>query len=216
MLTVGLTGNAGSGKTTVADAWREQGVDVIDADRIGHEVLEDDRDVRRALAIEFGEHVLEPSANADAGPVRRGELARRAFASPEATAALNRIVHPPLRRRVQRRLHDARVRGTRLVVVDAALIFELRMEDEFDRIVLVTAPADLRRRRLRDRGVDEALLDGLFASQIPDAGKTSRSHFVLRNDDTPDALRSAARVVLDRLRAEVAVDAASAPAERPA
>ncbi|MFN2431606.1 MAG: dephospho-CoA kinase [Gemmatimonadota bacterium] len=199
MLTVGLTGNAGSGKSTVAEVWREQGVLVIDADALGREAVDEDRDLRRALAIEFGDEVLEPSANADTGALRRDELARRAFATPEAVRALNRIVHPPLLRLLERRLAEARATNPRLVAVDAALIFELGTEERFDRIVLVTASPEARRERLRRRGVHEAALEGLMASQIPDAEKESRADLVVRNDGSLAALRSAALDVLARL-----------------
>ncbi|MBA2566053.1 MAG: dephospho-CoA kinase, partial [Gemmatimonadetes bacterium] len=85
MLTVGLTGNAGSGKSTVAALWRAHGVEVIDADLLARELVDADRDLRRRLALEFGDNVLEPSAGAETGALRRDELARCAFASPART-----------------------------------------------------------------------------------------------------------------------------------
>ena len=70
MLTIGLTGNVASGKTTVADRWRERGVLVIDADRVGHEVLREDRVARSALVEAFGNGILDPEGAIDRTAVR--------------------------------------------------------------------------------------------------------------------------------------------------
>jgi dephospho-CoA kinase len=137
------------------------------------------------------------------GALDRRELARRAFADPERTRALNAIIHPPLIELLRRRLRDARRRAARggvgLVAVDAALIFELGVEDLFDVVVLVTAPLETRHARLRARGLDEATIRGLVESQVPDADKIGRAHHVLVNDAALDALRTEASDLLARL-----------------
>jgi dephospho-CoA kinase len=198
--TIGLTGGAAAGKSTVAAVWREAGVEVVDADEMARALLDEDRDLRRALAIEFGEEVLEPSANADTGRLDRGELARRAFASPERTRALNRLVHPPLLARLHERLAAARASGASLVAVDAALIFELGLELLFDEVVLVTAPEPAREARLRARGLDGGTARGLLASQLPDEVKAARATRVLVNDGTLEDLRRAAAAALAEVR----------------
>nr|MBA2565528.1 dephospho-CoA kinase [Gemmatimonadota bacterium] len=114
---------------------------------------------------------------------------------------LNRIVHPPLMALLRERLREARSGKSRLVVVDAALIFELGVLDLFDRIVLVTAPAQTRIERLRRRSVDASAVEGLLASQQPDEEKRALAHCVLVNDASRDALEAAALACLDGLRA---------------
>lgn len=213
VVTVGVTGNVGSGKSTVASIWREHGAVVIDADALARELMESDRGLRRTLAIEFGDQILEPSASADVGALRRQELARRAFADPERTQALNRIVHPPLLWLLGRRLVEARRRAARspvlppdgvaaqigMVVVDAALIFEVGAEGRFDVTVLVTAPLQARLQRLRARGLDEDLIQGLLGSQMPDEEKLGRADHVLVNDASLDALRQRSLELLARI-----------------
>lgn len=225
MLTVAITGNAGTGKTAVAAIWREQGVEVIDADELAHEVVDSDRELRRKLAIEFGDAILEPSAGAETGALRREELARRAFASPERTRALNRLVHPRVMTLLEQRLAEARRRTAaaaaaadaglvqeergpervaggptgRLVAVDAALIFEAGAERLFDRIVLVTAPAGMRIERMRRRGLPEAVIAGMIVGQVSDAEKLNRADYVIHNDSSLEALRAAALEVLASL-----------------
>ncbi|HEY7461928.1 MAG TPA: dephospho-CoA kinase [Gemmatimonadota bacterium] len=202
--TVGLTGAAASGKSTVAGIWAEHGVEVVDADELAREVVDADPDLRRRLAAEFGEDVLEPAAAGKTGALRRQELARRAFASPERTAALNRLIHPPLVALFRSRLEAARARAAErasagLVAVDAALIFEVGMEDLFDVIVLVTAPLESRIARLRARGLEDATIQGLVERQIPDAEKIARADHVLVNDASLDDLRRGALALLARI-----------------
>jgi len=217
MITVGITGNAGAGKSEVAAAWLEQGIEVIDADEVAHQVLDEDRELRRKLAIEFGDQVLEPSASAEVGSINRLELARRAFATPEGTRALNRIVHPTILARLSQRLADARHRAAhaagqetpsrRLVAVDAALIFETGAEELFDRIILVTAPPATRIARLRQRGLNEAQIAGVIVGQVSDTQKVDRADYVIHNQGSVEELRAEALEVLTRLLSSPAGEA---------
>jgi len=197
MITVGLTGNVASGKTTVADRWREKGVLVIDADRLGHEVLREDRHARTALVAAFGEDILGPE-----GAIDRVALGTLAFATPETTHRLNVIVHPPLLARLDELLARARAEGRALAVVDAALIFEFGLDVAMDVNVLVTAPPQIRAERLRERGLDEERIARVMASQMPDAEKAAACDFVIVNDGTIEALRARADEVLAAIEAE--------------
>ena len=129
MISIGLTGNVASGKTTVAERWREAGVRVIDADRLGHDVLREDESAREALVEAFGEGVLAPD-----GAIDRALLGERAFADDAGVRRLNAIVHPPLLGRLRAARERAARSGATLVVVDAALIFEFGMEDDLDAV----------------------------------------------------------------------------------
>lgn len=192
MTTVGLTGNVAGGKTTVADRWREAGILVIDADRIGHEVLAEDKGVRAALVREFGREILDRD-----GGIERGGLGEKAFATPEGTRRLNAIVHPPLLERLDRRLEEARRAGHRIVAVDAALVFEFRLDEVLDRIVLVTAPRELRAHRLREeRGMSHERIERVMEAQLPDSEKLEDSDYVIVNDGSIEDLRRQADAVL--------------------
>lgn len=196
MTTVGLTGNVAGGKTTVADRWRERGVRVIDADRLGHEILREDRAARTALVEAFGGGILGPD-----GEIDRAALGRRAFADPEATRRLDAIVHPSLLERLNRKFDQARAAGVDLVVVDAALVFEFGLDRDLDLVVLVTAPRELRAERLRAvRGLDDEGIERLMASQRPDAEKAPACDFVIVNDGSLGELRDEADRVLDAIR----------------
>ncbi len=194
MLTVGLTGNVAGGKSTVADRWCERGVLVIDADRLGHEVLREDASARAALVEAFGDGIVGPD-----GTIDRVALGERAFGSAEATERLNAIVHPPLLARLDDALAQARTDGRALAVVDAALIFEFGLDEHMDLNVLVTAPAGIRAERLRHKGLDEERIARIMASQMADADKAARCDFVIVNDGTLDALRDRADEVLNEI-----------------
>lgn len=197
MITVGLTGNVAGGKTTVADRWRETGVHVIDADRLGHAILEEDGAARAALIEAFG-----PGIQTADGTIDRSELGEAAFATPEGTARLNAIVHPPLLARLDRELVEAEQGGEDLVVIDAALIFEFGLDEELDVVVLVTAPRALRRERLRrERGMAPDRIARVMAAQRPDVEKARQSDYVIVNDGPLEHLWAKADAVLASIRA---------------
>ncbi|HUP01189.1 MAG TPA: dephospho-CoA kinase [Gemmatimonadota bacterium] len=197
MITVGLTGNVASGKTAVADRWRAAGALVIDADRLGHAVLAGERDVRSALVEAFGPGILAAD-----GAIDRTALGEAAFATPEGTVRLNAIVHPPLVDRLRRALEQAEAEGAPLAVVDAALVFELGFQEELDRIVLVTAPREVRAERLRrERGMEPARIERIMAAQQPDIEKARASDYVIVNDGPIEHLWAKADAVIAAIRA---------------
>lgn len=196
MMTVGLTGNVASGKSTVADRWRESGVTVIDADRLGHAVLEEDAEAREALVREFGGGILGTD-----GRIDRAALGEAAFAGPGRIASLNAIVHPPLLERLDRELQRAREAGAELAVVDAALVFEFGLGEVLDAIVLVTAPARIREERLRAaRGMDAERFARIMETQMPDEDKVEACDYVIVNDGSIERLRAEADAVLAAIR----------------
>lgn len=196
MIAVGLTGNAASGKTVVADRWRDAGVHVVDADRLGHAVLESDDEAKRALVAAFGDAIVRAD-----GTIDRGRLGDAAFASREALDRLNAIVHPPLIERLRVAIESARHESEPLVVIDAALVFEFGLDCELDLIVLVTAPRELRERRLRERvGLADERIRQLLAAQMPDVEKVDRCDYVIVNDGSIELLHRKADFVLADLR----------------
>lgn len=193
---MGLTGNVASGKTTVAERWRDAGVAVVDADRLGHAVLEEDAEARRALVAEFGEEILDGG-----GGIDRAALGRAAFATPGRVARLNAIVHPPLLERLDVALLRAREAGAPIAVVDAALVFEFGLGEVLDVIVLVTAPAAVREERLRrSRGMDDERFRRITETQMPDERKIAASDHVIVNDGSIEDLRAEADAVLAAIR----------------
>jgi len=203
VISIGLTGNVASGKTTVADRWREAGVRVIDADRLGHAVLVEDEAAKEALVVAFGEGILAAD-----GSIDRTALGERAFAAADGVRRLNSIVHPPLLERLRDELERSRGDEEPLAVVDAALVFEFGMDEDLDAVVLVTTPSEVRAERLRRaRGLDDERIARIMAAQMPDAEKVDRSDYVVVNDGSLEELVAAADRTLTRIRVDFGLDA---------
>ncbi len=186
MLVVGLTGNIGSGKSTVARLLEVRGVPVIDADKLAREAVAPGTPALAAIFERFGSRV-----RAQDGSLDRAALRRIVFAHPAELAALDAIVHPVVKARRDAMVDRQRESGAAVVVCDVPLLFENALEREFDVIILVDAPRDIRLARIeRDRGLprDEAV--AMIDAQQPSADKRSRAHYVIDNDDTQETLRA--------------------------
>ena len=192
MYTVMVTGGLGSGKSELVRQLVAHGAASLDLDAIGHAVLAEDADARRELAERFGADILD-----DAGEVDRGVLARRAFASPEATGALDAVM---LERIVARAadylvdVHCAPVTDAPVQVVEVALLDRVpdfaRLADER---IAVVAPSDLRLARAIERGMDAQDALARIAAQAADAELERLADTVCDNSGTKAELAAWAR-----------------------
>jgi len=187
MLNVALTGNAAAGKSTVARWFQEWGATLIDADELVREVERPGSATLAEIVRRFGSQVLLSDGRLD-----RVRLRRLMLDDPAQREALNAIVHPVVQERRDQLIRAARERGDAIVVNDIPLLFEVLDPAAFDLVVLVDAPDAVRRARLRERGLEAREIDRLFAAQLPAAAKRDRSHIVLENRGTLEALRQAA------------------------
>jgi dephospho-CoA kinase len=127
------------------------------------------------------------------GVVDRDRLAKAVFGNAAALKELEDIVHPLVRQDEERFLEEQRARGTPLVVVDIPLLFEVGAESRVDRIAVVSAPAEIQRRRVLSRpGMTEARFEAILAKQLPDAEKRRRADYVI---DSGNGLEPARRQV---------------------
>jgi dephospho-CoA kinase len=200
MLNVALTGNVAAGKSSVAALLREWGATVIDADAIVRELQRPGTPVFQTIVMRFG-----PSTIAPDGTLDRSALRARILANPAERKALEAIVHPAVEAERSRLIASAGS-GTGIVINEIPLLFEAMDPSRFDAVVLVDAPEPLRLARLTgDRGLEPAEGRALLSAQMPAAEKRARSHFVIENDSTPDALRERTwlvwRKLLSRARA---------------
>lgn len=174
MRVIGLTGGIGMGKSTAAAAFRRARIPVFDADR----------EVHRMQAR--GGAAVAPIAAAFPGAVRDGAVDRARLrvivtADPAAFARLEAIVHPLVRAQERRFLAAARRKGHPLAVLDIPLLFETGGDRRVDQVVVVSAPPDVQRARVRlRRGVTEAQARALITRQVPDAEKRRRADVVVR------------------------------------
>ena len=186
-LLVGIGGNMGSGKSTVASELKRYGAKIIDADEMGWSILAKGTDEYHRLVKTFGRGILTKTGNID-----RRALGKIAFASRANLAKLNAIVHPVLLERVRKEI-DRNRKG--LVVVDAALLFAWGMDKEVDVAILVTAADRLKIKRMTDAGMPEEDIAARLKLQQPDSKIWRKADFVLENRGSFAELRRKCRAL---------------------
>ena len=208
MLLVGLTGNIASGKSTVATLFAARGATVIDADELARRAGEPGSPALAARVERGGVGLLLPN-----GAVDRAALRAIVFNEPEQLEALNGIVHPEVERLRTLALDEARERGDRIVVCDIPLLFEKKMVDDFDTVVLVDAPRPLRLERVvGERGLSATEAMAMIAAQMPAELKRARADLVIHNAGTRDDLLEQVNAVWTSLQAAAdAQEAAGVP-----
>ncbi|HEX8212054.1 MAG TPA: dephospho-CoA kinase [Longimicrobium sp.] len=180
MLKVGLTGNIAAGKSTVARIWRSLDATVVDADVLSRQAVEPGTPALARIAEEWGDEVVEAGGGLD-----RAALRRIVFADPSARERLEAIVHPAVAELREEAYRAAEERGERVVVADIPLLFEAGLVDDFDAVVLVDAPEEVRLARLvGDRGMDPEEARRMIAAQMPSELKRARADFVISNAGT--------------------------------
>lgn len=198
MITVGLTGGIGSGKSTVAALLAREGFAVVDADQIARQIMEPGSPVLGQVAREFGEDIVRDDASLD-----RAKLAQRAFGTEEATQRLNAITHPAIRAESARQFDEARWRGEPVVIYDMPLLVDLGLHRDMDLTVVVDVDPEERVRRLAaSRGIAEADARARIARQIPDAQRLAAADVVIDNNGSERELETQVAALAKRLRAE--------------
>ena len=194
MITLGLTGSIGMGKSATAAMFAEEGCPVYDADAEVHRLY-----AKGGAAVGPVEAAF-PGVEED-GAINRARLSARVVGNDEAFKQLNGIVWPLLGTARREFFRKAEEDGVAIVVLDIPLLFETGGERNMDAVVVVSAPADLQRQRVLAReGMDEAKLDGILARQMADEEKRARAHFVVDTSRGFDAARAQVRDIIAQLK----------------
>jgi dephospho-CoA kinase len=194
MIVAGLTGSIGMGKSTVAAYLRDQGIPVLDADKIVHDLYAGEA----APLIE----VVFPGTTRD-GVVDRAALATKVLASPNELKKLEAIIHPLVRAAEWGFLLNEHDKGSDLAVLEIPLLFETAPNALFDAVIVVSASPGVQRARLMARpGMTDEKLDALIARQLPDADKRAKADFVVDTgaplEDTYRQIDAVLREILKR------------------
>lgn len=191
MIVLGLTGSIGMGKSTTARMFVEEGVPVHDSDEAVHRLYSGI--AAPLIEARFPGTVID-------GTVDRERLGKAVLGNPEALRDLERIVHPLVRADSERFLAGHREAGAPLVVLDIPLLFETGGRERVDRIVVVTAPAEVQRERVLARpGMTEEKFAAILARQVPDADKRAAADYVIDTGAGMDAARQAVRALIAEL-----------------
>ncbi|WP_298138588.1 dephospho-CoA kinase [Acidiferrobacter sp.] len=179
---VALTGGAGSGKSAAAQIFAECGAQVIDADQVAHELMEPGHAANAAIRAAFGDDIAD-----DEGRIVRARLRERVFADARARAALEAILHPPIRDLMTQRSEGARPYAMLVI----PLLAETGRPAHIDRVLVIESDPKIQRQRLRDRGLDEIAIDRLLAIQVSPAARRAMADDLLVNDGSRDLLAQA-------------------------
>ena len=177
MLTIGLTGKTGAGKSTAALYLKEKGCHIIDGDVIARQLTEKGSPVLLKLQQAFGEDILD-----EKGELIRKRLAERAFSSRQGTALLNSITHPEIKRRCQKEIALAKSMDCKAAVIDAAALLEGDCKELCEKIVVVTAPEDIRLERILARdAITRQQAATRIKAQRDDEYYFSQADIIIRN-----------------------------------
>ncbi len=178
-IAVAITGGIGAGKSTALDSFRRHGAATVSSDEIVHHLLRSDPDVKRALVERLGEDVLGPDGAPD-----RDRIARRVFDDRDALDFLEKLLHPLVSREYLgwREQLTELPNPPRVCVTEVPLLYEVGADARFDKVVVVTAPRQLREARRGGRRDDRE------SRLLPDREKVKRADFVYVNTGTPDEL----------------------------
>ncbi len=174
MKLIAITGNAGSGKTTISNILREKGYCVIDADEVVHKLLES-QEIKDFIRKTFGEEFID-----------RKKLSDYLFKNPQKMDIYENFI----REKVIKAINEEILRANYdTIFIDAALVFEYGLEYMFDKIICVVAKEEKLIERLKNKGYSEDTARMILLRQIPQNEKAKRSHIIIENNGTIEDLK---------------------------
>lgn len=177
MKKVGLTGNIGTGKTTVAWMFEEQGAKLLNADTIAHETISPQTSVWKQLFDRYGKKIM-----LQGGVIDRKSLAQIIFSNDTERKFVEAIIHPKVHEELTKRIADLKRNGTQLLIVEVPLLFETKWDKEMDSIIVVSCDLEQQIKRCQDKfGItrEEVLLR--IKAQRPIEEKISKADYVVDN-----------------------------------
>lgn len=172
---VGLTGGIGSGKSTIAELFKELGVPVYDSDTEAKLLMNTSKSIRKAIIALLGKKAFKDDI------LNRSYISNKVFKDNELLERLNKIVHPEVKKHFENWILDQDVP---YVIQETALIFENKNQDNYDKIILVTAPVEIRIARVIERdSVTENSILARINNQLTDVEKIDKADFIVENID---------------------------------
>lgn len=198
MRVLGLTGGIGTGKSTVAGFFRDEGIPVVDADRIAREITEPGRDAYREILLRFGREILLPD-----GRIDRKRLGETVFADPGRRAELEAVTHPRIAEGIAEALAALAREGHPVAVVEAALIHERGRGGMFDAVIGVRCDRERQVERIMGRdGISREQALSRIAAQMDPERKANASEYRIDNSGDRESTRAQVRALARELRRE--------------
>jgi len=185
MKVIGLTGGIGSGKSTVSKLTEEMGAVILDADKVGHEAYAPDSETWCEVVAAFGDEIVAEDRSID-----RRKLGAIVFGDPAALTRLNDIMHPRMFDMMKARLDEYRRQGTKIVVLEAAILIEAKWTPLVDEVWVTVASEPVVVERVRERtGLSEEQIRSRIRSQLSNEERARHADEVISNDGSLEELR---------------------------
>jgi dephospho-CoA kinase len=198
MRTIGLTGGIGSGKSAVAQMLIARGAAFVNADLVGHRSYLKGTPTYERLIEAFGREIV-----GEDGEIDRQKLGRRVFADPEDRCQLDDIVWPAMAEMMARDLDELRAKGSRVAILEAAILIEAGWQWLVDEIWVVVAPPETAVQRLEAAGMEREQAEARIRSQLSNEERVYQSDAVIENDGTPAELEARVQSLWDQLQARI-------------
>jgi dephospho-CoA kinase len=195
MFKIAVTGGAGSGKTFVCSRLKAHGLEVISADAMAKEAVVPGSAALKKIAGVFGEKILLPD-----GSLNRKMLRQIITEDDTARKSLESILHHEISTLILKRVVQLEKEGCPMVVVEVPLLFELGLQDQYDRVIVVSAGKESKIKRLMERdNISRDSAENLINLQMPDRKKVKGADYVVRNDGSEEDLVRSVEVLFNDL-----------------
>lgn len=190
---VGITGGIGTGKSLFSSFLEEREYCVINADSISKKLMIESQELRNKIIKEFGkEAYLNNELN-------KKYLAEKVFSNPEKLKKINSLVHPPTIEEIENQMKEA-LKTKKLVFVESAIIYDVKIESLFDFIILITASDENKIERIKKRdNSSKEEIEKRIENQLPDNSKKGKADFVIENNGSEKELKTKAGFILSIL-----------------
>ena len=174
---LGLTGGIAAGKSEAARLFVQRGIPVIDMDQLSRELLDTDKRLQNQVIESLGTSFLME------GKIDRLKLKNLVFSDPQKKKLLESLIHPKVREQFEALAQKEGTRGHKLVLCEAALLIESGYGKTLDGLVVVLAPEELRKSRLKTRDqLSDELIERIFQSQVSDQERIQAANYIIQND----------------------------------
>jgi len=196
MKVIGLTGNIGSGKSTVADLFKELGAELIDADQVARNVVQPGMPALVELTSAFGEQILNTDKT-----LNRQVVADIVFNSEEKRGILNNIIHPRIYEEINKQIDEYRLEGAQFVFIEAALLVEKKgLINVIDNLIVVSIDKKIQAQRLIERGgINPEQIDARIDAQISNEEKTKLADYIIDNNHDLNKTREQVNKIWEKL-----------------
>ena len=192
---IAITGGIGSGKSSVSKIIETFGFPVIKADDIAKELMLQDESVKKKIIKAFGKESFTEKG------INTKYLSENIFCIKEKVDKINSIIHPPVSKKIDQIVNEL-FEEHKLVFIESALVYEAKIQKQFDYIVLVFTEEEIRiERKIKDGILNRSDIEKRMSFQIPDEKKTSRAHFVIDNNTTIAELKTRTKFVISLIQA---------------